>query len=143
MPTPGLGDPIPPGTTPPILEYGHVDGDAAVVGGYVYRGSAIPSLFGRYVFGDYVSGHLWSMALDGSDKQALSADLIPFLHPSSFGQDSDNNLYVVDLGGRIFELTGTADAVPEPATWAMFIAGLGMTGASIRRRRNRQVVVTA
>lgn len=143
VPTPGLGDPIPPGTTPPVLEYGHVDGDAAIVGGYVYRGSAIPSLFGRYVFGDYVSGHLWSMALDGSDKQALSADLIPFLHPSSFGQDSDNNLYVVDLGGRIFELTAPADAVPEPASWAMFVTGLGMAGAALRQRRRRPAVVTA
>jgi mono/diheme cytochrome c family protein len=42
----------------PVAEYGHELG-VSVTGGYVYRGSAIPALVGRYVFGDFVGGQDW------------------------------------------------------------------------------------
>jgi len=42
----------------PVLEYGHDEG-CSVTGGYVYRGRAIPALWGRYVFGDFCSGRVW------------------------------------------------------------------------------------
>lgn len=34
-----------------------------------------------------------------------------------------------------FEAVVTQNAVPEPATWALLIAGFGLTGAAMRRRR--------
>src|SRR5262249_43257403 len=40
------------GLTDPVAEYQHTGGPSAVIGGYVYRGSAIPELQGAYVFGD-------------------------------------------------------------------------------------------
>jgi glucose/arabinose dehydrogenase len=54
-----------PGTAPPLVDpeyvYPHTDG-FAVLGGYVYRGSAIPSLAGKYVFADYSFGRLWFLS---------------------------------------------------------------------------------
>ena len=43
------------GLTLPTFEYGHDQG-CAIVGGYVYRGSALPALAGQYIFGDYCAG---------------------------------------------------------------------------------------
>ena len=48
------------GLTTPIVEYSHSLGEA-IIGGYVYRGSAMPALQGVYVFGDYLSGKVWGL----------------------------------------------------------------------------------
>ena len=48
----------PPGARDPILERSHDDGDCAITGGYVYRGTAIANFFGAYVFGDTCTGEL-------------------------------------------------------------------------------------
>ena len=45
----------------PIFEYGRDEGNCTVIGGHVYRGSARPAERGRYVFGDYCSGIVWSL----------------------------------------------------------------------------------
>ena len=49
--------------TPPVLTYDHTQG-CSVTGGVVYRGRRIPVLYGRYVYSDYCSGHLWAAARD-------------------------------------------------------------------------------
>ena len=95
------------GFTLPAVEYPHSLG-CAVTGGYVYRGSAYPSLVGRYVFGDYCSGRLFAFiaddALAGRPVAALQVGQVPF-SISSFGQDEAGELYVVDLAGAINRLT--------------------------------------
>ena len=48
------------GLTLPIVEYDHTEGEA-VMGGFVYRGTAIPTLVGSYIFGDYISGTVWQL----------------------------------------------------------------------------------
>ena len=57
----------------PVAEYPHVEivngeaeYNAAVLGGYVYHGSAIPSLQGRYVFGDFSVGRIFTLRSNGS-----------------------------------------------------------------------------
>ncbi|HEY5488449.1 MAG TPA: PQQ-dependent sugar dehydrogenase [Candidatus Limnocylindrales bacterium] len=94
------------GFTLPAVEYPHSLG-CAVTGGYVYRGSAYPSLVGRYVFGDYCSGRLFAFiaddALAGRPVAALQVGQVPF-SISSFGQDEAGELYVVDLAGAIYRL---------------------------------------
>jgi len=49
---------MPGGVTFPVAEYDHSDGDA-VTGGFVYRGKAVPSLVGKYIFGDIVRGDIF------------------------------------------------------------------------------------
>ncbi len=54
---------------PPIYDYGHGSGSFqgnCVTGGIVYRGSRLTDLYGKYVFGDYVSGHLWALRGNGA-----------------------------------------------------------------------------
>jgi len=87
----------------PVSQYSHSLGEA-VTGGYVYRGSAIPSLRGFYVFGDYATGHVWAMkGPDGTRFTLPGADL-QVAHISSFGQDAAGELYVVDIAGSVYRI---------------------------------------
>ncbi len=97
------------GTILPLWDYGRGAGDVSITGGYVYRGSAIPSLKGRYVYGDYASGRIWALALHGS-QPPTNALLLDSPHTiSSFAQDRDRELYVVAYGtGRLYRVTGPA-----------------------------------
>ncbi|MCB0150422.1 MAG: glucose dehydrogenase, partial [Caldilineaceae bacterium] len=81
------------------VDYTHSDGNCSVTGGYVYRGSAYPAWNGIYFYGDYCSGHIWAMAPDdaGGWASALVADTDLVI--SSFGEDQDGELYVIDYGG--------------------------------------------
>jgi glucose/arabinose dehydrogenase len=91
----------------PLLEYSHsTNSRCAVTGGYVYRGTAIPSLVGWYVFGDYCSGEVLAVSSAASSKPAPvtlfgtgSGRMV-----SSFGQDWAGELYVVDLGGTVYRI---------------------------------------
>jgi hypothetical protein len=79
--------------------YGRAGGSCSVTGGFVYRGSAVPALRGRYVFGDYCSGLIWSMPASGGDARRESAR-IPSL--SSFGEDARGELYATSLEGTVY-----------------------------------------
>lgn len=90
--------------TKPISEYPTgPGGTCAVTGGYVYRGSAIGSLGGRYVFGDYCSGTIWILERQGSSWERLVLLETP-LNISSFGEDAAGEILVVDRGGSIHRL---------------------------------------
>ena len=135
IPTPGIGDPIPANAVAPLLTYDHGVGQS-ITGGYVFRGAGITDLSGRYVFGDFIAGKIFSAGLDGSGFTDISSALIASINPSSFGEDADNNLYVVDYNGQVFQFFDpNAASVPEPGVWAMLIAGFGLAGAAQRRRR--------
>lgn len=94
------------GLIAPIFEYNHDNGDRSVTGGFVYRGSEVSTLQGRYVYGDFVSGRIWSMELDGTDN-VLFEDT--GLGISSFGTDADQELYVCDFSGGIYKFVETTD----------------------------------
>ncbi|RYD62627.1 MAG: hypothetical protein EOP83_14120, partial [Verrucomicrobiaceae bacterium] len=66
------GHPAPPAgftSIAPVYHYGHgsgiLQGDS-IIGGVVSRGGRVSSLYGKYIFGDYEDGHVWSMNLDGT-----------------------------------------------------------------------------
>jgi glucose/arabinose dehydrogenase len=103
--------------TDPVFEYDHSVGHS-ITGGYVYRGNGIPSLRGRYVFGDFIRGRVWSLALsvDGNG-EAMASDLREHTSEvgaatavrtiSSFGVDANGELYIVNYSD------GTVVAIRE------------------------------
>jgi hypothetical protein len=84
----------------PILEYGHDQGNS-ITGGYRYRGEAVDALVGYYVYGDFGSGRIWTAHEDAGEWTAellLNSDH----HISSFGEDSQGELYLLDYAGAIY-----------------------------------------
>ena len=93
----------------PLAEYDHSAGDCAVIGGYVYRGTASPALAGGYFFGDECSGTIRAVVADGPDAQKPTVLLNSGKTISSFGEDDDGELYLTDLtGGALYRLVGSA-----------------------------------
>jgi len=88
----------------PVAEIVHPTGQS-VTGGYVYRGSAFPSLEGQYLFGDFVSGRIWRVPADASQGATPVELADTALSISSFGEDADGELYVVDFAGRLYQIT--------------------------------------
>jgi glucose/arabinose dehydrogenase len=85
--------------TKPVIEYSHASGDGeSVTGGYVYRGSGIPSLQGWYVYGDFVSGAVWAWR-DGVNKRIATADGL-----TSFGLTPDGELLLTTIGGELLRM---------------------------------------
>jgi glucose/arabinose dehydrogenase len=86
----------------PFYEYSHSVG-RSVTGGFVYRGSIYPELFGRYIFGDFAAGSIW--ALDTNSEKPLAIKVAETgMYISSFAQDLSGELYVLDYGGKIYKL---------------------------------------
>jgi glucose/arabinose dehydrogenase len=121
-----------PGAEDPAFAYPHADpgGDAAtgcaVIGGYVYRGTQIPELSGRYLYTDYCTGELRSLSLR-SPSTSDRAESAPgaLSGPESFGEDSSCNLYVTD-GNVVDEIvpSGPPPAAPGCRQPASQSAGL-------------------
>jgi len=89
--------------TSPIVTYGRDQG-VAVTGGHVYRGSAVPGLCGTYLYADYGSGRVWGLRYRDGRVLARRNLLDSALNVSSFGQDGDGEVYLLDLGGRILRV---------------------------------------
>ena len=108
-----------PGMVPPVAQYGHGNGPRqgnSVTGGYVYRGP-VESLRGQYIFGDFITGNLWSFpitrvsigaTLPSSEFTLRNASFAPnqgtIGNIASFGVDQQGNLYIVDFDGEIFRI---------------------------------------
>jgi glucose/arabinose dehydrogenase len=87
----------------PVLEYDHRQG-VSVTGGYRYRGSAIPELQGMYVYADFGSGKIW-FAAEQDGNWGASEWQDSDLNISSFAEDANGELYVLDYRGTIYQLT--------------------------------------
>lgn len=96
------------GLTLPSLEYLHnASGGCSITGGYVYRGSRIPALVGRYLYGDFCSRFVRSFLYDGSaatDRLDHSTALVPGGGISSFGEDAKGEIYVLTIEGGVFRI---------------------------------------
>jgi glucose/arabinose dehydrogenase len=95
------------GLTLPVLEYGHGDG-CAIVGGFVYRGRALPALTGRYLYSDYCSGWLRSFRYErGAATERLAWRVRRPGAVLSFGQDAAGELYLLGANGTVYRLAPT------------------------------------
>jgi glucose/arabinose dehydrogenase len=99
--------------TDPIWGYGHSNG-CSVIGGYVYRGRAIPDLVGTYLFADYCRGTVW--ALDRDTGGGVEVQLLAQAHAaSSFGEDENGELYLCDIQrGIVFRFDPGSSPAPTP-----------------------------
>ncbi|MGH3065732.1 MAG: PQQ-dependent sugar dehydrogenase [Gaiellaceae bacterium] len=88
----------------PVFEYGHDEG-CSVTGGYVYRGSARRAEHGRYVFGDYCSGTVWSFRVAAGAATDVRTEPFEIDGLSSFGENAAGELFAVSLEGTIYRLS--------------------------------------
>ncbi len=101
-----------PAFLPPLVEYAHEDGRCAVVGGHAYRGRLGTLTAGSYVFGDFCSGEVFVLEA-GVVRRLLATSLVI----SSFGEDEEGEIYVVDWLGAVYRLTA-----PAPSAAALTLA---------------------
>jgi len=120
-----------PTLTLPIRTYTHAAGTAggfSITGGYVYRGCAIPDLQGTYFYADYVNNNVWSLRYNSATNSQTeftirNTQITPSLEGtainqiSSFGEDANGELYIVDQGslvgqGAIFKIVPTTGNTP-------------------------------
>ncbi len=93
------------GLVRPVVQYGREDG-CSITGGYVYRGSRLPSLRGAYVYGDFCSGRIWALRYDGTVVSEHLELIDSELRISSFGLDESGELYILSFDEKIYRLAG-------------------------------------
>jgi glucose/arabinose dehydrogenase len=88
----------------PVLQYTHDRGGCSVTGGYVIRDPRLRALAGRYVYGDFCAGDLFTARLrqgGASGRRALGLHVGSL---SSFGEDDAGRVYVTSLDGPVYRL---------------------------------------
>ena len=117
------------GLVEPVAQYDHGQG-SSITGGFVYRGTEVPALIGRYIFADFISTRLWALADNGQggyDLEVLDSSL--GFNVSGFGEANDGEIYVLDFGGRVRKLVdrgGGSGSPPVPS----LLSGTGCVSAA-------------
>jgi glucose/arabinose dehydrogenase len=98
-----------PGQAPraifPVLSVPHSSGYCAIIGGYVVRDQSLPSLYGRYLFGDYCHPQIESVKLQNGRASGLRATGLAVSATSSLGQDASGHIYITSLDGPVYRIT--------------------------------------
>lgn len=101
------------GFTRPVYHYSHTLG-LSITGGYIYRGTLLPGLYGKYLYADYQYCSVWALSYDGinptTNVQLWDSTNNTFFI-STFGTDQNNELYVVRYGntlGAIYKIVNSA-----------------------------------
>ena len=101
----------------PIIEHPHSD-FRSITGGYIFESTRLPELKGAYIYGDYDTGKLWSLRVDGTkviDNRQLTDSQIRIVE---FAQDMSGEVYLVDFVGggfhRIVKSPSQVDTRPFP-----------------------------
>lgn len=92
------------GLVAPLYEYDHDDGSCAVVGGFVYRGSAIEGLVGTYLFGDWCTPEIQGLRVTDGAVSAVGGLGIDVKSLSSFGEDDSGELWVLSQEGGVYRI---------------------------------------
>jgi glucose/arabinose dehydrogenase len=95
----GSGATLPDDLVFPISEYDHLGlGGCSIIGGYVYRGQALPELAGKYLYGDYCNGYIWSLEMKENGRVDVDRILqVEGAFISSFARDNDGEIYLIDV----------------------------------------------
>jgi glucose/arabinose dehydrogenase len=88
----------------PVLTASHSSGYCAIIGGYVVRDRSLPSLYGKYLFGDYCRAKIESVKLSRGRATGLRETGLEVPATSSFGQDARGHIYLVSLKGPVYRL---------------------------------------
>jgi glucose/arabinose dehydrogenase len=88
----------------PVVEYDHSQG-CSITGGFVARGGDVPALEGRYVYGDYCSGRIWSVPAERDEPLDARREEIVVPELSSFGEGPSSELYAVSQQGSVYRLS--------------------------------------
>ena len=123
----------------PIWEYSHDIGNA-IIGGYVYRGSATPVLTGVYVYGDYGTGKIWALNFSGTGAPTNTLLTDSGLVISSFGIDARGEIYVCAFDGKIYKFN--QNVIPEfpPAAAFAFLLFLAIFLVALAKRKSAIIV---
>ena len=142
----------------PVAQYDHDEG-RSIGGGFVYEGDALPALRGLYLLTDNPTGRIFYFDPDAARGQdgtiplselflTLDGDAFTFLAEEGYNNRVDLRFGIDELGelymltkrdGDIYRFAAQVAAVPEPASWAIMIAGVGLVGGALRTRRHRAV----
>jgi len=102
-----------PGLSDPVVEHPR-DEARSITGGNVYRGTAMPSLAGTYIYGDFETGTIWALTYDASNKPvptpiaSVAAETLV-----AFGQGNDGEMYTVQISGAISKLVPSTQAAVD------------------------------
>ncbi len=91
-----------PAYTLPVLDYDHSFG-CAIIGGYVYRGTQVPFLYGKYLYGDLCSGLLW-WANDNGGTWSSTQFAPTAANLTSFGEDAYGEHYLATGDGTVSKI---------------------------------------
>jgi len=97
----------------PLFVYEH-NGSASITGGFVYRGPSNPSLVGKYIYADYITGEVSALTWDGVNPPG-NALLTNVSSIPSFGVDKNGELFIACFDGNIYRLFATPTTVKTPA----------------------------
>jgi hypothetical protein len=128
----------------PVITRSHTpDGFCAIVGGYVVRDPSVPSLNGRYVYGDNCNTSIWSAAPRTGAGDAATALTVSAL--TSFGEDACGRVYAASLAGPVYRIqdgAGSSCAPATPGTADTTAPGLKVTLAGVKTAvRKRRLLV--
>jgi glucose/arabinose dehydrogenase len=87
----------------PLHVYGR-GGGCSVTGGTVYRGQGVPDARGRYFFGDYCTGTVWSLRIAGGRAADVRTEPFRVQGLTSFGEDARGELYLTAHSGTVYRL---------------------------------------
>ncbi|MHA2354523.1 MAG: PQQ-dependent sugar dehydrogenase [Candidatus Thorarchaeota archaeon] len=120
------------GLIDPIWEYNHGLG-RSITGGYIYRGSRLPALYGNFLYGDFVSGRIWSLEYDGIGLTNNTELFDTSLSISSFGVDESGEVYVLSYDGTVYIFTSedvTTSSTTDSSEETTPTSGLSTTSAT-------------
>jgi uncharacterized repeat protein (TIGR03806 family) len=116
------------GLTDPVVEHGRSEA-ASITGGYVYHGTAMPSLVGTYIYGDFITGNVWALTFNANNRATPRLILPGVSGLASFAQGNDGELYTIQLSNGI--ISKLVPSGPPPAdTFPKLLSATGCVDAA-------------